>query len=198
MSNAAIMAPARRERLTEEEYLARELRGVERHEFVNGEMIAMAGGTPRHSLIGTNVASALRDRLMGRCLVFNSDLRIHVPSTGLYTYPDVSVVCGSVELHPKDRATLVNPSVIVEVLSPETEAYDRGAKFAHYRSIQSLRAYLLVSLADRRLDHYRRGEAGEWVLTEFVDEQTATLSTVGIELPLAELYRGVDQLPELS
>jgi Uma2 family endonuclease len=138
------MQPVRH--MTEEEYLAFDDATEGKHWYANGQIYAMAGGTPRHSAICNNVGAALKSLVAKRrCLVFQSDLRVHVPETGLYNYPDVTVVCGNAERHPKSRNTVVNPTVIVEVLSKSTQGDDRGAKSTHYRSLPSLKEYLLVS-----------------------------------------------------
>ena len=128
-------------RLSEAEYLAIERAAVFRSEFYDGEMFAMAGGSPTHSLIAGNLIRALGNRLQGGgCLTFNSDLRVKIEDSGLYTYPDVSVVCGELRFADAEEDTLVNPTLLAEVLSDTTEAYDRGEKFGHYRRIASLQA----------------------------------------------------------
>lgn len=180
--------------MSEDEYLALERASDEKHEFVNGELIAMAGASARHNLIAGNVIRALGNRLAGRCLVFPSDQRVHTRTTSLYAYPDVTVVCGRPEFHPKDGLVVVNPSLLVEVLSETTEAWDRGAKAAHYRQLPSLQAYVLVSQAERRVEIFRRGEHGEWILSEYQDDAVAVVPPLGIELPLDEVYRGVELL----
>lgn len=189
------MEPARYEFATEEEYLARERRSPEKHEYVDGRIVAMAGGSPRHNLISGNVLGALRSLLRGRCRAFSSDQRIFIPATGLYTYPDVTTVCGPLDLHPPLGNTIRNPHLVVEVLSRSTEAYDRGEKFAHYRTVPSLAEYLLVGQGTRRVELYRRVEVGRWELTEAVDDGTITLATLNIALPLEEIYADTEDLP---
>lgn len=123
-------------RVTADEYLARERTATEKSELVNGVMVAMAGASKRHNAIVANLLIALGNRLRGTpCRPYPSDMRVHVPATGLFTYPDVTIFCGSPESLNKDSETFLNPRVIIEVLSDKTEAFDRGAKFAHYRSI---------------------------------------------------------------
>lgn len=184
--------------LSADEYLERERRGETKHELVHGIAIAMAGGTPKHNAIAANVIIALGQRLRGRrCLVFPGDQRVHVEATGLFTYPDVTVVCESPRFHTNGRDTLVNPRVVIEVLSSSTEAYDRGAKFAHYQSISSLEEYVLVSQTQKRVEHFRRLETGQWLLT--VSEEDAAvlvLPALGCEIPLAELYENTERLDE--
>lgn len=132
--------------LTPLEYLAVERAAPTKSEFYDGEMFAMAGGTAVHSLIGTNAAIEFGNKLRGKkCVPYNADLRIQVQATGLFTYPDLSVICGPLQFADADDDTVLNPSVLVEVLSPSTEAYDRGQKFLQYRQIPTLREYLLVS-----------------------------------------------------
>jgi Uma2 family endonuclease len=191
MGGAAVERP----RMTEEEYLAFERASDVRHELVNGEIVAMAGGSPRHGLIATNVGGALVARLRGGpCRAVNSDVRVHIPDTGLYTYPDITVVCGQPETHPADRDALTNPRVIFEVLSRSTEAYDRGAKFDHYRRCASLAEYVLVDQRERRILHHRRVEGG-WLLSEVGPDGTLALPALGCELPLAEIYDGAEAWP---
>src|SRR2546423_4510369 len=133
-------------RLSETDYLRLERAAEARSEYFDGEMFAMAGGTRAHSLIATNLARELSNQLKaGDCIVYNTDLRIKVEPTGLITYPDLSVVCGEQRFLDQQQDTLLNPVLIVEVLSNASEAYDRGKKFEHYREITTLREYLLVS-----------------------------------------------------
>jgi Uma2 family endonuclease len=181
---------------TEEEYLARERASDTKHEYVNGELVAMAGASPEHNLVAGNIAGTLGDRLRDRpCVVFPSDQRLHVAATGIYAYPDVMVVCGRPERAPLDRATIVNPVVIFEVLSDSTEAFDRGAKFAHYRHLPSLREYVLVAIESRRVEHYRRLEGGQWLLSE-AEGMTGVLAlpALGVDLPLAETFAKLELL----
>ena len=136
----------KKELLSATEYLTIERAAPTKSEFYDGEMFAMAGGTAVHSLIGTNAAIEFGNKLRGKkCVPYNADLRIQVQATGLFTYPDLSVICGPLQFADGDD-TVTNPSLIVEVLSPSTEAYDRGQKFLQYRQIPTLREYLLVPL----------------------------------------------------
>jgi Uma2 family endonuclease len=188
------MEPAAQIPMTAEEYLEREERSLEKHELIHGEMVAMSGGSPKHNAISVNVSHALMNRLAARrCAVLSSDQRIHVEGTGLFTYADVPVTCDRPRFHPKHRDNFINPRVIVEVLSPSTEGYDRGAKFAHYQRISSLAEYVLVSQDEPRVDHYRRLETGQWILT--VSEGASAvvvLPALGCEVPLAEIYENLD------
>ncbi len=184
------------ERLTYAEYLSREARSEVKHEFFEGQMFAMAGGTPLHALVSGNVAFALRVALSGKpCRVFPSDLRIRIQASGLTTYPDVSVVCGEVQLDEVDPHAITNPGILVEVLSESTEAYDRGEKFAHYRRIPALRHVLLVSTSRQRVEHFRRDEAGDWVLREAGGQDQLQLDDVG--LAVAGFYEQTE-VPETT
>jgi Uma2 family endonuclease len=149
------------QRLTEAEYLEIERTAEWKSEFFNGEMFAMAGATPEHVLIAGNVAAELRLQLRGRpCRVYPVDLRVKVSDTGLYTYPDVVVVCGEPRFDELRGDTLLNPTLIVEVLSSSTEAYDRGDKFAHYRRLDSLQEYVLVAQDRCRIERFLRQKEG--------------------------------------
>lgn len=187
--------------VTEEEYIERERRSETKHELIHGVIVAMAGASPRHNAIAANVIAALGVALRGGpCRVLTSDQRVHVDETGLYTYPDVTVVCDKPRFHPKFRDTLMNPKAIVEVLSDSTEAYDREAKFAHYRKLPSLTEYLLVAQSGKQVEHYHRLETGQWLFTEYKgDGARVPLPALGVELPLAEIYEGVERFdPEPS
>lgn len=182
-------------RVSDDEYLAREKTATEKSELVNGFIVAMAGASKRHNAIVRNVIIALGTRLRGKpCQPYPSDMRVHVPATGLFTYPDVTVFCGPPESLKKDAETFTNPRVILEVLSEKTEAFDRGAKFAHYRSIPSLRTYVLVSQHEARVEWYERESDGGFKLHEAVGESSIlSLSQVDATLSLAEIYA---DLPE--
>ena len=143
-----------RQRITPQEYLALERASEVRHEYFNGSVYAMAGAKERHNLVTSNVSGELHARFKGRgCKVHSSDMRVKVDTTGLYTYPDVVALCGPARFEDDEQDTLVNPALIVEVLSPPTEAYDRGEKFAHYRRIASVTDYLLISPDRLRVEH---------------------------------------------
>ncbi len=187
-------------RINEDEYIASERASERKHELINGVVVAMAGASPRHNAIVGNIVRALGNALANeRCLVFPSDMRVHASATGLYTYPDVSVACDDLRFHPKFGDTLLNPRVIFEVLSESTEAYDRGAKFAHYQSIASLEEYVLVSQHEAKIEHYRRLDTGQWILTTYKGEAAvASLPALGCDLPLAEVYDKLDLLPAAS
>ncbi len=188
------MAAQPQNRLTPEEYLEIERAAEFRHEYYNGQMFLMPGGSFKHAVIIANLTAQLHFALKHRpCLVANSDLRARTAESGLYTYPDVSVVCGEPKFADGRTDTLVNPSLIIEVLSPSTERKDRGFKFAQYRAIESLQEYALVSQDEPRVEVFRRQEGGHWLLTEFLGlESQARFESVDISIPLAEIYLKVD------
>lgn len=176
-------------RYTPEEYLALERKAQYKSEFVNGTIVALAGATRRHNLIAGNVFGELRGQLRGRnCEVYMSDIRVKVDPTGLYTYPDVAVACAQIRFEDEHADTLLNPTVIVEVLSASTEAYDRGEKFVHYRRLESLREYVLVSQDRVRVESYvRRG--AQWLLSEASGlDETVRLESIGCDVVLRDIY----------
>lgn len=174
---------------TPAEYLAWERLQLEKHEFHGGEVFAMAGASFEHNQIVANTVGELRAGLRQRpCRVCASDLRVKVPATGLYTYPDASVVCGRPELEDEQLDTLLNPVVLVEVLSSSTEDYDRGTKFTNYRTIPSLRDYVLISTDKVLVEHYTRREDSSWILREIKAGERFKLESVGCELAVDELY----------
>jgi Uma2 family endonuclease len=171
------------------EYLAAEALSDVRHEFLNGEVWEMAGGTPEHAGLAAAISGELRGALRGKpCRVFSSDLRIRIQETGLSTYPDVAVVCGQLATAVEDEQAAVNPVVLVEVLSPTTEGYDRGAKAAHYRRIPALREYVLVSPSEPRIEVHRRTESGRWELLEARPGERIELASLGVGLDVSAIY----------
>lgn len=184
------MSHAAAARMSHAEYLAAEAASDTRHEFLRGEVFAMAGGTPEHGALAAAMTIALGDALRDRpCRVFNSDVRVRIRETGLTTYPDLSVVCGALERDEEDRNAIVNPVLVVEVLSDSTEAYDRGEKAAHYRRLPSLKEYVLMSQREPRIEMFRRNEAGRWELYEAGAGQRLELASVGCTLEVDALYR---------
>ena len=186
--------------MTVEEYLRFEAAAADvRHEFRDGVAVAMSGGTYTHSQIIVNVGGELRSRLKGKgCTTLESNMRVRIPRKAKYYYPDLPVVCGSPEFDPAGPAetTLLNPRLIVEVLSDSTEAFDRGAKFTDYREIESLREYVLVSQHAPLVEVYLRQDDGTWRFQPSAGlAATARLQSIGIELPLAEVYAGVTLPP---
>lgn len=179
-----------------DEYLALERLSTIKHQYIDGEIIAMAGGSPAHSLIASNVLRALGNRLQGGpCLVFNSDLRVSVQRGNLITYPDVSVVCGPVLYIDDRRDTIANPRLIVEVLSPSTSDYDRGEKSHRYRTLPSIAEYLLIEPEPVEVEHYVRLPNGNWEI-EAIRERDGIihLGSVQCEFPVSEISRNLDRL----
>jgi Uma2 family endonuclease len=176
--------------LTPLEYLTRERKAETKSEYLRGEVFAMSGASREHNLIAGNVAGELRQQLRDRkCEVYQSDMRVKVAPTGLYTYPDVTVACGEPEFEDAEVDTLLNPKVLVEVLSPSTADYDRGGKFTHYRRLPSLQEYVLISQDRPLVEHYVRQGQDEWLLTEVSSLQDAlVLPTIDCRLPLSEIY----------
>ena len=177
-------------RLTYAEYLTLDRTSEVRHEFMNGEVFEMAGGTPEHGAVAMAVGGELRAALQGRpCRVFSSDVRVRIRTSGLTTYPDLSVVCDRLETDADDKDAITNPVVVVEVLSPSTEAYDRGAKAAHYRQLPSLRELVLVSLVEPRVEVQRRTDRGVWELHEARAGERVELVSLGVTLDVAALFQ---------
>ena len=161
------MSSERKTRLSPEEYLALERKAAVRSEYLDGDMVAMSGGSREHNLIVANIVRELTLRLKGRpCEVYPSNMRVKVSATGLYTYPDVVVVCGEPQFEDANVDTLLNATVAIEVLSDSTESYDRGVKFAHYRKIESLVEYVLVDQHAYRIEQYVRQPEGPWLRTD--------------------------------
>jgi Uma2 family endonuclease len=178
--------------MTEQEYLAFERASDMRHEFADGVAYAMSGGTREHSLVGTNIAGELRIALRDRpCEVHGSDMRIKVARSGRYTYADAVVVCGRAELEDEVGDTLLNPTVVVEVLSDSSERYDRGEKFAQYRSVESLRHYVLASQRQARIEVFTRAEAGAWVYRAHGPGEPVRLEALGCSVDVDAVYRRV-------
>jgi Uma2 family endonuclease len=177
--------------LTPEDYLAIERQAEIRSEYLDGEMFAIAGGSFQHNLIVGNLVGELRQQLRDRpCGICPNDQRVRTPATGLYTYPDVVVVCGEPELEDDDHLdTLLNPTLIIEVLSPNTEAYDRGKKFEQYQAIPSLAEYVLVSQEAPRVEQFLRQDGNRWLLAVAAGmDARIALPSIQCELALAEVY----------
>lgn len=172
-----------------EEYLAWERAQTERHELVDGEVVALAGATLRHSLIvGDTVAALLRRLEGGDCSVVSSEMRVQVADGQAYFYPDLVGFCGEAQLADEHLDTLTNPTFIAEVLSPSTEAFDRGEKFARYRTIPTLVDYLLIAQDRMRVERFSRQEGDGWLLSVHT-EGTVVLPSLRCELEVAEMYR---------
>jgi Uma2 family endonuclease len=184
--------------LTPEEYLELERAAEFRHEYFNGHMYAMAGGSPRHAFIIGNLVGELHAALKrGPCVVATSDLRVCVDAGGLYTYPDIAVICGEPKFVDRRSDTVLNPVLLIEVLSPSTALLDREFKFAQYRTLESLQEYALVSQNEARVEIFRRQEGGQWLLSEFAGlEAAARFDSVDASVPLQEIYDKISFEPE--
>jgi len=169
---------------------------LDKHEYRDGEILLMSGGTPQHSLITANVLREIGIQLKGKpCGVYDSNLRVRIPRTVLYTYPDATIFCGRPDIDPNDPTgqTIPNPRVLIEILSPSTEAYDRGEKFGRYRQLESLEESVLFSQASPRAESFLRQAGGTWLLTPTSGlDRTVTIQSIGIELPLSEVYAGAE------
>lgn len=182
---------------TPEEYITLERKAIPdaeivRSEYINGKIIGRSSSNWAHNVITGNIVAGLYTRFRNRgCFVFAHEMRVSIPAANSYFYPDIGIVCEEPRFEDDALDILLNPIVVVEVLSPSTEAYDRGDKFAHYRQLQSLQEYLLVSQDKVRVDHYAR-QATQWILTDFQElEQHLPLTSIQCELPLQEIYENV-------
>jgi Uma2 family endonuclease len=177
-----------------QQYLAIERDSQQKHEYLNGEIFALAGASERHNLIVVNLVAAIHVQLKGTpCKVYSGDMRLKVSATGLYTYPDVVALCGDARFDDEQRDTLLNPSLIIEVLSTSTEGYDRGEKFAHYRRMESLAEYLLVSRDKYCIEHYVRQPDNQWLMSEVSKlDESLELPSIRCTLMLSDVY---DKIP---
>ena len=188
------MNPQLKPRLTPEDYLAIERSAESKSEYFDGEIFAMAGASRAHNTIVVNTTIELGNQLKKRpCKLYVSDIRVKVSPTGLYTYPDVVVVCGKEQFEDTHLDTLLNPTLIIEVLSDSTEAYDRGRKFEHYRHLDSLVEYALIAQQRPHVESYRRQPDQQWLLTECTGlDATLRLQSIDCDLALAEIYAKVE------
>lgn len=176
------------------DYLALEGSSNVKHEFLDGQIYGIAGGTPKHAALKAAVTGLLFAQIRGRrCRALDANLRVRVPETGLATYPDVTVACGPWQRHPEDHDAVTNPTLIVEVLSKSTADYDRGDKFEHYKRLASLRQYLLVSHQEREIEVWSRDGANEWTRVVSRAGERANLESIGAELEVAEVYDAAEE-----
>jgi Uma2 family endonuclease len=182
-------------RFTPEEYFVWEDKQLEKHEYIDGEVYAMSGGSKNHSLISVRFITLFANHLEGgSCETGNSDLRVNIVETNDYTYPDVSVTCDD-----RDKTTsqyITYPSLIVEVLSDSTEAYDRGGKFRMYRNNPILKDYLLVGSARIEMDLYHKNDAGDWMIINYQEGDVVELKSINLSFPIEQVYRGLVLTPE--
>lgn len=186
-------AAPRPDHWTPEQYLEYERASETRHEFWNGEIFEMAGASEQHNLIVGSTYASLYAQLRKRdCKLYPSDMRLKVTATGLFTYPDISIVCGEAQFLDDKRDTLLNPVTLIEVLSPSTERYDRGKKFQNCRTMQSLQEYILIAQDTPRIEYYRRQSDDQWLLSD-IDTLTGTLtlSAINCTLSAADVYEKV-------
>jgi Uma2 family endonuclease len=181
------------QQMTEADYLAFERSSTIKHEFIVGEVYAMSGASEAHNLITGSAYAMLYNQLRGRaCKIYPSDMKVRTPATGSYAYPDVTVVCGEAHFADDQRDVLLNPTVIIEVMSPTTERYDRGRKFQHYRELPSLQEYVLIAQDDSHIERFVRQEGGFWQFSEARGlESSLELSSIACTLTLAEVYEQV-------
>ncbi|MGA7730840.1 MAG: Uma2 family endonuclease [Chloroflexia bacterium] len=193
------MASVARKTYTPDEYLALEREAKHRSEYINGEIYAMAGASEAHVTITGNLWTEIKQQLKGKpCRSYAIYMRVQVSATGMYTYPDLVATCGERAFSDAKQDSLTNPTFIAEVLSPSTEAYDRGEKFAHYRELPSLQEYVLVAQDKMQVERYmRHGE--DWLLSVISDPATSLHATsIGCAIPLSEIYRDVEFPADLS
>jgi Uma2 family endonuclease len=179
---------------TPDEYLELERKAEYKSEYFDGEIFAMTGASRKHNLVAGNVLAALHLQLRKRpCEIYPSDMRVKVSPTGLYTYPDVVIVCGEPMFDDEQRDTLLNPTVLVEVLSKSTASYDRGEKFEHYRKIKSLAEYLVIAQNKFHVEHYTKQPGNQWLLSETDDPQKIIhLPSIECDLALVDIYDKVE------
>jgi Uma2 family endonuclease len=179
-----------KKKFTIDEYLEFEHDSDEKHEYYMGEIFAMPGAKVPHNIITVNLITELKQKLKDKsCRPYNSDQRIYIPSNTLFTYPDISIICGNMETKDNDDWNALNPSVIIEVLSPDTKGYDRGEKFTLYRDIVSLKEYILVDSTAVHIEAYHINAAGNWELKEYKKiKDNLTLITGQVSLSLADIY----------
>ncbi len=173
-----------------EEYLQMENAAVEKHEYYNGEIFAMSGAGARHNIISINIIVALANSLKGKgCQPFGSDMRIHIPQNTLFTYPDVSIICGDIINPDEDENSATNPTIIFEILSPSTKNYDRGVKFMLYRAIPTLKEYILVEAESIHVEQFSINKESLWQLKEFSGiEDHINLESLNLNLMLTDIY----------
>jgi Uma2 family endonuclease len=184
-----VATAARRVHYTYEQYLSLERDSPIKHEFLEGEIYALAGGSPEHAALAGTVIGLLGNRLPPGCRVFTSDLRVRIPATGLSTYPDVAVVCGAVQRAAEDRMAAVNPVLLVEITSHSTEDYDRGEKLRHYQQLATVREVVIVSHRGPHVTVHRREDDGSWSAREAAAGQVIELVSIAARIAVDEIYK---------
>lgn len=188
------MASIPKPQWTPQTYLEFERTSDLKHEYIQGEIFAMAGASPEHNIIGGNTYASLHSQLRKRnCIVFPSDMRVRIPAFDVYTYPDISAVCGTPQFEASERDSLLNPVLIIEVLSSTTESYDRGKKFQYYRSIPTLQEYLLIAQDSYRIERFLRQSDNQWLLTDVATpDASLELPSIQCTLALSDIYEKVE------
>ncbi|MBF0242932.1 MAG: Uma2 family endonuclease [Desulfamplus sp.] len=188
------MIPQEKQRMTPEDYLEFEKNSELKHEYFDGEIFAMVGARKNHNRVSSNTSRILGNQLLNRpCDVFISDMRVKIPEIEKYTYPDIVVACDKVEFIEEELDSLLNPVVIIEILSDTTESYDRGLKFTHYRLIESLQEYILISQYHCQVEKFKRDKEGTWVYSSVEDMKASVkIDSINCELALSEIYYRVE------
>lgn len=186
-----------KKKMTAEEYLQFEKTADHKHEFYQGEVFAMAGASPRHNIIAKNMLRDIASALRGKpCQPYGSDLRIHIPENTLYTYPDISIICGDILTASDDKDTATGPVVLIEILSPYTKNYDRGGKFKLYRDIPQLKEFIMIDSESVFIEAFRLNEKQHWELEEYRHlADVMNILSVQVTVPLADIYEGTKLLP---
>jgi Uma2 family endonuclease len=181
-----------KQKITIEEYLELEASSQEKHEYYLGEVFAMSGPKVQHNIIAGNVFSGLGNKLKGKyCRPFNSDQRIHIEKNTLFTYPDISIICGEIKTLNNDDWNVTNPTVVIEILSPTTKNYDRGEKFMLYRDIPTLKEYILIDSERIHIETFRLNASNHWELEEYRDvSEVLPIPSINISITLSEIYEG--------
>jgi len=184
------MAEAKESKVSEAEYLEMERLSDVKHEYLAGEIFAHAGASAAHNTISSNIIAELRNQLRNKsCWIFGSDMKVKIEKANKYSYPDVSVVCGERTFLDDRKDVLLNPQLIIEILSDSTEAYDRGKKFKQYRMLDSLKDYVLVSQSEMKIEVFFKDERGKWILSETDDQnQSIFLESIACSLSIADVY----------
>ena len=179
-----------KQRYTIEEYLQMERASDVKHEYYQGEIFAMAGVKPRHNIISSNLIAELHLRLKrSPCFPYGSDMRIHIPENTLFTYPDISIICGEIKAFDKDQDTALQPVILIEILSKTTRNYDRGVKFKLYRDIPTLKEYMLVDSENICVEIFRKNEHNHWELEEYKNlQEIVTLPAIGVSVSMEDIY----------
>ena len=190
------MGEAEKVLISKEEYLFHERKTDTKHEYFQGEIFAMSGASFKHNRISTNTIFSLRGSLKGKsCFPYGSDLRIHIPENSLFTYPDISVICGEIESTDDKFDTATNPKVIFEILSPSTKNYDKGSKFSLYRQIQTLQDYILIDSESLMVEKFSKNSDGSWTLHEYKNlNDSFEIKSIEVVLVLSDLYEGIGDL----